>query len=167
MSIPAREASWSWSFLGWKPGEPRKDLCTIMLTPQGGSLELPVRSQGPCLPGDKSVSQRGDMASQDHAVLGLNSLLDLRLTERSNSHSSPPLSSYPFLSFCRNSPPAWLGHPGLFHPGHQPWLCGRLGLPHALERADLEGMHCLVKAWTAAPSSRQGQSWTWEEGGPN
>lgn len=51
------------------------------------------------MPGDTSVSQRGDMASQDPAVLGLNSLLDLGPTERSNSHSSPHWPPTPFSPF--------------------------------------------------------------------
>lgn len=68
-------------------------------------------------------------------------------------------------SSCRDPPQTWLCHPRLFHPGHQSQLCSHLGLPHALARADLEGMHSLVQAQTTASSRRWGPSFTWEEQG--
>ncbi|XP_064449230.1 serine/threonine/tyrosine-interacting-like protein 1 isoform X5 [Mirounga angustirostris] len=60
-----------------------------------------------------------------------------------------------------SSPPAWLGHPGLFHPGHQSQLCGHLGLPHALEGADLEGRAATILLPVSMISTTLGTSYQW------
>ena len=60
---------------------------------------------------------------------------------RERSHAQP--STFPSLP--RHTPGAQLRHPGLFHLGHQPQLCGHPGLPYASEWADPEGMHSLVQ----------------------